>query len=243
MHLLLERTLKNASEYFQNFLIHEYSRKATIREIDARIKFLSAVVFVLLAVSTFDLKKLLFLLFSVLTVSAVLGLSLKELLKRVWLFTAFSFFIVLPFFFSNPVYPFIFATRVFISLLSIQMLVMSTNFYEICSALKSLKVPETFVKSLWIAYSHIVLMFRDLMNIMLARESRRVAKGNHREIWKRGGEALGLFFLRSMERAEIIQMAMTSRGEKVIAERGKFGIVEISYIAIVAFISLWWITL
>jgi len=243
MHILLERTLKSASGYFQNFLIQEYKEKGIIHQIDGRVKLFSSLLFILLAVSTFELKKLLFLLFSILIVSVVLGLSLKSIIRRVWLFAIFSFIVVLPFLFSDVFYPFAFAIRVLISLISIQMLVMSTSFYEICSALKALRVPDAFVKPLWLAYSHIITMFRDLINIMIARESRRISKGSHREIWKKGGEALGLFFLRSLEKAEILQLAIISRGDKVIAVKGKFGIAEISYISIVAFIVLWWITL
>lgn len=243
MHVLLERTLKNASSYFQNFFIHEYKTRGVIYEIDARLKFVSTIVFVFLAVSTFETTKLLFLLFSLLVILKVFGLSLKNLLQRIWIFALFSFIVVSPILISNPQYPLLFTLRVLISLIAVQMLVMSTNFYDLCSALKSLRIPETFVHALWIAYRYILLMFQDIINVVLARESRRVAKTSHREIWKKGGEALGLFFLRSIERAERLQLAMLSRGEKIVVQRAKFGLLEISYIAIVAFIVVWWISL
>lgn len=243
MHVLLERTLKNASSYFQNFFIHEYKSQGVIYEIDARVKFISAIIFVLLAVSTFELKKLSFLLLSLLAIIKILGLSLRSLFKRVWLFTIFTFIVVSPLLLFDTSYPFLFALRVFISLVAVQMLVMSTNFYDLCSALRSLRVPETFVHALWITYRYSILLFQDIINILLARESRRVAKTSHGEIWRKGGEAVGLFFLRSVERAERLQLAMVSRGEKIVVQRAKFGFLEISYIAMVAFIVLWWITL
>lgn len=243
MHVLLERTLKNASSYFQNFFVHEYRSKGVIYEVDARVKFISAIIFVLLAVSTFEPIKLFFLFFSLLVIIKILGLSLKKLLQRVWLFTIFSLIVVSPFLLSDPKYPFIFSLRVLISLIAVQMLVMSTNFYDLCSALRSLRVPETFVHALWIAYRYVILLFQDIINIMLARESRRVARTSHGEIWKKGGEAVGLFFLRSIERSERLQLAMISRGEKIVAQKAKLGILEISYIAITAFIILWWISL
>lgn len=243
MHVLLERTLKSASSYFQNFFVHDYGKEGAIHEIDARVKFVSTTIFVLLAVSTFEATKLFFLLFSLLATAKILGISLKKLLKRVWLFSVFSFTAVSPFLLSDPQYPFLFSLRVLISLVAVQTLVMSTSFYDLCSALRSLKVPETFVHALWVAYRYTILLFQDIVNIMLARESRRVAKTSHREIWTKGGESLGLFFLRSVERAERLQLAMISRGDKVIAQSAKFGVLEISYIALVAFVVLWWITL
>ncbi|MEM1578083.1 MAG: CbiQ family ECF transporter T component [Archaeoglobaceae archaeon] len=240
MHVLLERTLKNASYYFQNFFVHEYRAKGAIHEIDARVKLISAVIFVLLAVSTFEVAKLAFLLSSLLITSIILGLNLKKILQRIWIFGAFSFIVVSPFLLSNPSYPFLFTLRVLISLIAVQMVVMSTNFYDLCSSLKALRIPETFVHALWIAYHYTILLFQDIINIVLARESRRVAKTSHRELWRKGGEAVGLFLLRNLERSERIQLAMISRGEKIVVKKAKLGTLEISYIAIVAFIAVWW---
>ncbi|MDI9611358.1 MAG: cobalt ECF transporter T component CbiQ [Archaeoglobales archaeon] len=243
MHVVLEKTLKNASSYFQNFLIHEYGVRGTLHAIDARVKLLSSFSFVILAVSTFDLEKLLFLLISLLAVSVILGVNLKSLFKRVWLFTVFSFIVVSPFLLQNPEYPFLFTLRVLITLISLQLLVMTTSFAEICFAMRSFKIPQLFVHALWLAYRYILVVFQDIVSILLARESRRVAKGSHRDLWKKGGEAIGLFFLRSIERAERIQLAMASRGEKIFEMRAKVGMLEIIYITLSAFIILWWLAL
>ncbi|MEM4523845.1 MAG: CbiQ family ECF transporter T component [Archaeoglobaceae archaeon] len=243
MHILIERTLRNASSYFQNFFIHEYQRRGILHELDARFKFVATLIFIILAVSTFDHKKLLFLLFSLLIISSIFGLSILKLFKRTWLFFLFSFLVVSPLFFSNPLYPILFSLRVLISLFAVQMLLMSTTFYELCVALKAFRVPDTFLNALWLAYRYILVVFQEIINIMLARESRRVVKGSHREVWKKGGEVLGLFLLRNMERAERLQLAMISRGEKIFSAKTKFGKLEISYISIVAVITLWWIML
>lgn len=243
MHVVLEKTLKNASSYFQNFFIHEYNHRGILHAIDSRVKLLSSITFVILAVSTFELEKLLFLFLSLILVSAILGVNLKSLIKRVWLFTFFSFIVVSPFLLQNPKYSLIFTLRVLIALLAVQMLVMSTSFAEICFALRSLKVPELFVHALWMAYRYILVVFQDIINILLARESRRVSKGSHRDLWKKGGESIGLFFLRSIERAERIQLAIASRGEKIFGTNAKLGMLEIIYITLSGFIVLWWLIL
>jgi len=241
MHELLERTIKEASSYFQNFLPHEYTKRSALHEVDARVKLIATIVFVVLAVSTFTLEKVLMVFIFLIVISAVVGLSLRRIAERIWLFTLFSFIVVLPFAISSPTYGVTFTLRVAASLVAIQMLIMTTSFAEICSALRSFKVPAIFVSALWLAYRYAVLMFRELLSILLARESRRVSKGSHMEVWRMGGEAVGLFFLRSFEKAEKVQLAMEARGEAIVHYRGKLKMLDFVYAVIVGFTAFWWV--
>ncbi len=212
-----------------------------MHEVDARVKLIATIIFVVLAVSTFNLEKVLVVFIFLITISGVVGLSLKRIAERIWLFTLFSFVVVLPISLSDPVYLITFTMRVAASLVAIQMLIMSTSFAEICSALRSFRVPEVFVSALWLAYRYAVLMFRELLSILLARESRRVSKGSHMDVWRKGGEAVGLFFLRSFEKAEKVQLAMEARGEGLTHYRGKFKMLDFVYAVIVGFTAFWWV--
>ncbi len=241
MHELLERTIKEASSYFQNFLIHEYSSKSVLHRIDGRVKLVSTVVFVVLAVSTFNLSKVITVLLFLLVISAISGLSIKRIFERIWLFTLFSFIVVLPLSVYNPLYGVIFTLRVAASLIAVQMLIMTTSFADLCSSLRYFRVPKTFVSALWIAYRYAILMFRELFAILLTRESRRVSKGSHMDVWRKGGEAVGLFFLRSFERAERVQLAIEARGGNVIEYRGKIKKLDLIYSTIVGFTTFWWV--
>ncbi len=241
MHELLERTIREASSYFQNFLIHEYVRESVLHKVDARVKLLSTIFFILLAISTFTPSKVVVILVFLLVISKISGLSLRKILGRIWLFTLFSFIVVLPISLQTPLYAVVFTARVAASLIAVQMLIMSTSFAEICSALKFFKVPDTFVSALWLAYRYAIIMFRELLAIFLARESRRVSKGSHMDVWRKGGEAVGLFFLRSFEKAERVQLAIEARGEKVVKHRGKIKKLDLIYTAIVAFTIFWWV--
>jgi len=243
MHELLERTIKGASEYFQNFLIHEYSAKSALHKVDGRVKLISAIIFVILAVSTFELSKVVVVFLSLLIISAITGLSLKKILGRIWLFTLFSFIVVLPLSVFNPIYGLTFTLRVATSLMALQMLIMSTSFAEICSSLRYFKIPRTFVYALWIAYRYAILMFRELFTILVARESRRVSKGSHMDVWRKGGEAVGLFFLRSFERAEKVQLAMDARGGNLVEYRGKIKKLDLIYSTTVIFAAFWWVVI
>lgn len=241
MHELLEKTLREASGYFQNFLIHEYVQESALHRIDARVKLISTILFILLAVSTFTLSKITIVLVFLLVISKISGLSLTGILKRIWLFTLFSFVVVLPVSIQNPLYAVAFTLRVAAALVAIQMLIMSTSFADVCSALKFFKIPNTFVSALWLAYRYAIMMFRELLAIFLARESRRMSKGSHMDVWRKGGEAVGLFFLRSFEKAERVQLAMDARGEGIVRYRGKIKKLDMIYITIAAFTAFWWV--
>lgn len=241
MHELLEKTIKEASNYFQNFFVHEYHHKSILHEIDPRVKLISTILFVVLIVSTFSLSKVVTILIFLLIISAILGLNLKKVISRIWLFTFFSLIVVLPISIQDPLYGITFTLRVTASLIAIQMLIMSTSFADMCSTLQYFHIPRTFVSALWIAYRYAVLMFRELFAILLARESRRVTKGSHMDVWRKGGESIGLFFLRSFERAERIQLAIESRGEKPVEYRGKIKKLDLIYSTIVAFTAVWWV--
>jgi cobalt/nickel transport system permease protein len=123
------------------------------------------------------------------------------------------------------------------------MLVMTTPFNEIVFALRSFRVPEIFVLALWLGYRYTLLMFRELVGILIARESRRVAKTSHLEVLRMGGQALGLFFVRSIERGERVQLAMLARGDRVVRYRGKLKHLDTLYMAMLTAITFWWVVI
>ncbi|MHC1587478.1 MAG: cobalt ECF transporter T component CbiQ, partial [Candidatus Syntropharchaeia archaeon] len=227
MHVILEKSLKEASKYFQNFFIHEYSEKGALHAVDPRVKIFATLILILISVSTFEPQKILFVTLTLIALAKFSKISLKKVFARIWLFSLFSFIITLPLLFQDAFYPFLFTLRVIASLTAIQLLIMTTSFSEICSALRSLRVPKLFVSALWIAYRYILLMFQELISIFMARESRRVSKGSHFDVWRKGGESVGLFFIRSFEKAERVQLAMIARGGDEIAYyRGRAGKVD-----------------
>ncbi|MBC7109566.1 MAG: hypothetical protein H5T46_00915 [Archaeoglobi archaeon] len=241
MHVIIERTLKDASQYFQNFLIHEYSERTLLHEIDARVKLISTLIFILISISTFETQKIVFVIVSLLLIAKFSGLSLKRIFERVWLLSLFSLIVVSPFFLREPFYPVIFTLRTFSSLIALQLLIMSTEFPELISALRFFLVPKAFTSALWLTYRYAILMFQELLTLIMARESRRVKIGGHFEFLRKGGESLGLFFLRSLERAERIELAMKLRGGEILLPKGKIGAVDLLYLLISMFIFIWWV--
>ena len=246
MHELIERSIKEASHYFQNFFIHDYGEQGFLHRVDARIKLLGTFLLVVLAVSTFDAARILVIFISCLVLAAFSGIGVLKVLKRIWLFTLFSFLIILPLGislrFEDLLYILLFTLRVATSLTAIQLLILSTPFNDVVYGMRRLGFPEAFVSGLWLAYRYIILMFTELMRVMLARESRRMTKGSHMDMWRKGGESLGLFFIRTFERAERVQLAMKARGERVVAVKGGFSALDKIYIIFMAAVTLWWMT-
>jgi len=77
----------------------------------------------------------------------------------------------------------------------------------------------------------------------MARESRRVAKGSHLDLWRKGGESIGLFFIRSFEKAERVQLAMLARGDEIAYYRGRLRKVDFIYLLLLTFVVVWWVVI
>lgn len=243
MHLLIEKTVRDATEYFHNFFIHEYTRRTYLHDVDPAVKLVGTVIFIILSISTFEFSKIALILLATYFLALNTGLSVRLLAKRSSLFTVFSFIIVLPIsiYERNLAYAVIFPMRVFASISALQLFILTTKFNEAMYALKRLKVPGVMLDVVWLTYRYTVVMFRDLLDIMIARESRRLEKGSHLETIRNGGKSLGLFFLRSFEKAEMLEMAMNSRGREIVYS-GEYSKGYL-YLVYVLAIAGWWVML
>ncbi len=243
---VVDRSLKSATEYFQNFFSFEYYKNGFLQNVDARVKLLGIVVLLLATVSTFKISKIFAILFSAVVLAKLSNVGLRKLISRVWLFTLFSFLIVLPLtFVEGWGYVLAFTLRVLTAITLIQILVLTTPFNEVLQTLRFFKIPETLVFALGITYRYIYMMFTELLRILIARESRRLKRLSFREIWENGGKALGAYFVRVFEKGERIQMAMKVRGDKIryYHRPFKIGTSEALFIIFTTFVLTWWLML
>lgn len=198
---LIEKSVKEASSYFQNFFSQEYFGEGFLQKVDARIKLLGILILLIASISTFDLPKTFAIFFSALILAKLSNIKIKLLLSRIWLFSLFAFIIVIPrvfigvrdFYFLNfneLVYAIVFTFRVMTAITLLQLLILTTPFNQILVALKSFKIPEQFVFILGLTYRYIHLMFSELLRILIARESRRVKK---QDLWGFGEVAANLW--------------------------------------------------
>ncbi len=243
---MIEKTIKTATEYFQNFFSYDYHPKGFLQSVDTRVKLVGMIVLIVASVTTFNLGKILAILFSSLIISKLSNVSFRDLVSRVWLFTLFTFLIVLPLAFVEGFeYVLAFTLRVLTAIVLLQLIVLTTPFNELLYAMRSFKIPEVLVFSLGLTYRYIHLMFSELLRILIAMESRRIKKMRYREIWKEGGKILGSFFLRVYEKGENVQRAMSLRGDRIkfYSKPFKFGIEEALFTLLVVFVLVWWSSL
>jgi cobalt/nickel transport system permease protein len=108
-------------------------------------------------------------------------------------------------------------TKAWLSVLIATMLVTSTTFPDLVSAMRSLRVPKILVSVISFMYRYIFVIADEALRLNRARESRSASPKGAAQgsiIWKTRvlGGMIGSLFLRSYERSERIHAAMLSRG-------------------------------
>lgn len=89
-------------------------------------------------------------------------------------------------------------------------LVISTSMDDLCSGMRKLHVPKTFVTILSLIYRYIIVMLQEAECIIQAYELRAPKqRGIHYKAW---GTLLGQLLLRSVDRAEDVYQSMMLRG-------------------------------
>lgn len=96
------------------------------------------------------------------------------------------------------------------SILSSYLLIATTSIEEICSALKLLHIPDSFISILLLSYRHFIMFLSEIQQMSEAYHLRAVhQKGIHIKAW---GSFVGHFLLRSIDRANEIFESMVLRG-------------------------------
>jgi cobalt/nickel transport system permease protein len=108
-------------------------------------------------------------------------------------------------------------TKAWLSVLVATMLVTSTSFPDLVSAMRSLRVPKVLVSVISFMYRYIFIIADEALRLHRAREARSASPKGAAQgsiIWKTRvlGGMIGSLFLRSYERSERIHAAMLSRG-------------------------------
>lgn len=108
-------------------------------------------------------------------------------------------------------------TKAWLSVLIATMLVTSTSFPDLVSAMRSLRVPKVLVSVISFMYRYIFVIADEALRLHRAREARSASPKGAAQgsiIWKTRvlGGMIGSLFLRSYERSERIHAAMLSRG-------------------------------
>lgn len=230
---VLEHTLHGITETLERSLFAEEisTRPGLLQSLDARVKVIS-VLALLLSVS---LSHSLLSISAVYVLSLVLGLAsaipADFLLRRVWL--------ALPFFTGMLVLPALFITpgpallqlplgiavtttglhtalflllRVSTSVSLTLLLILTTPWNTVLSALSVLKVPDVFILILGMTYRYIYLLLRVVNDMFLSRKSRVVGRLSTSENQKMLAAVSATLLNKSLNLSSEVYLAMQSRG-------------------------------
>lgn len=215
-------------EYFNLGYLDSLSYKETvIHRLDPRIKLIATFAFIITVVSfsKYEISGLApFFLYPVVLFS--LGnIPAEFILKKILIVSPFALFIgIFNPLFDTDVRYMLFGLSIsggWISFLSIMikfvltvssalLLVATTSFPGVCSALLNLRVPSIFVSQLLFLYRYIFVLIEEAMRIVRARDVRSFRKkGQEFSIYI---NLIGVLFVRTIERSDSIYRAMLARG-------------------------------
>lgn len=228
---VLDRTIAEISARFREFLLtgRIASRDGFFQKLNPLVKLVGVVALVVTTVATRDPAVLSGLLLLSLGLAQLSKIPLKFHVSRWSFVVVISLVVVLPQLFlmggeplvgafgftisrAGAAYVLRFTLRVATAVSFLSLVILTTHFDAVLGALRRLRVPETMLSVMAITYRYLLLFFAELNRMVLAQRSRTFGQPTIRESWRRLGNLLGTFFIRTIERGERVQHAARSRG-------------------------------
>ena len=102
--------------------------------------------------------------------------------------------------------------RFFLGMAALIALASTTRFAELLKGLEWMRVPRMLITQLRFLYRYLFLLLDQAMHMRQARQARDAGAGRWRSRWRAGGGQVGVLFLRTLEGAERMHLAMIARG-------------------------------
>ncbi len=230
---ILEHTLHGITETLEQALFAEEisARAGLFQSLDARVKVISMLALLIGVGLSHSLLVLLAIYFLVLIFAWTSAIPADFLIKRVWL--------ALPFFTGLVVLPALFITpgpallhlpfgltitqtglttaaflllRVSTSVSLTLLLILTTPWNTVLSALGVLRVPDVFILILGMTYRYIYLLLHTANDMFLSRKSRMVGRLNTSENQKMLAAVSATLLDKSLNLSSEVYLAMQSRG-------------------------------
>lgn len=230
---VLEHTLQGITETLERALFAEEisTRKGLFQSLDARVKVLSIFALLLSVSLSHNLLVIAGLYFFVFVLAWFSAIPADFFIKRVWL--------ALPFFTGTIALPALFITpgpalvhlplglfitqtgvntvlflllRVSTSVSLTLLLILTTPWNTVLSALNILRVPDVFILILGMTYRYIYLLLRVANDMFLSRKSRVVGRLSTSDNQKMMAAISGTLLNKSLDLSSEVYLAMQSRG-------------------------------
>jgi len=207
-------------------------QNSPIHRLDSRVKFLVALVFtaVVLSLSRTSPGILVYYAIGPFTILVLGGIPLKFVFKQILLVSPFILVLALscPFYDRNPVTtafgPFVWHIstgwlrcfsilgKFVVTMMSLIALVSTTRFADLLTALQKLALPKLLIIQLGFLYRYIFVLIDRAHHILRARSGRKLRNLGFKTEFKTAASMLGSLFIRSIDTAEHINIAMQARG-------------------------------
>lgn len=235
MPRIVEKTVRELAGYFKEFFMagEVAGKRGVLQNVDARIKLVGLVVFIISSLLVESLVFSLFLLLLSFTLAVLSKIPLHFHLRRFILIPFFSFLVAFPQVFlmkgtiffqvtlwsislqatwQGLTYLIFFTLQVTTSVSYLSLLFLTTRFSEIMSALGWFRIPAPLLHIVNLTYRYIFVFFSELHRMLLAREARTLKTKGLKETWKELGHLLGNLFIRTLEKGERVYLAALGKG-------------------------------
>jgi len=190
---------------------------SVIHRIDPRLKIIAAFIFILFIVLTSPTTYLSFVL------CGLILLILLAVSRIPFLFILKKTLVVIPFVVLIAIFiPLIkgqdgiilfrgIVIKSYLSVLCMTLLISSTRFTSLLKGLELLKIPKLFIMIMSFMYRYLFLLVDEIQRMRRAKESRSFGRPRYLRKIRTLSNIVGVFFVRSYERAERVYLAMCSR--------------------------------
>ena len=205
---------------------------SAIHRLDSRVKFLVVLIFTaaVLSLTRTSLSILVCYAVGPFTILVLGKIPLKFAFKQILLVSPFILVLALscPFYDRNPVStafgPFVWQIsagwlrcfsiigKFIVTMLALIALVSTTRFADLLTALQKLGVPKLLIIQLGFLYRYIFVLIDRAHQILRARAGRKLRNLGFKAELKTASSMLGSLFIRSIDTAEHINIAMQARG-------------------------------
>ncbi len=252
----INKTTENITKTIRNFMAAEeysygngYLQKAT-----AEVKILGTLLLIFLAISSRNFAFPLILFIFAVFLALASRISPMAYISRIYIMPLFSVIIVLPLAFAGGdgiygisvskegmEYVALFALRVMASVACISLLLFTTRFSSILSALRRMHVPPTLINVMAIVYRYLFTFLTQLNDMLMGRRSRMIEM---KRSLRGASNFAGNFMSRILFKSDAVHMAMRARGfdggMKAFSKKFEWNLPTISYsIMVVAMVLLW----
>ncbi|MBQ7573339.1 MAG: cobalt ECF transporter T component CbiQ [Clostridia bacterium] len=218
--------------------------KSIVHGLNTTVKLIFTVVFVCLLVSVqkYDISKSIAMCIPIIMLYIVSDIPILKTLKKIWIVLPFCIFMCLGniVFATNIKYgllsSFVLLLKVIFSVLSTNLLIMTSGMEKICGVLSKMHFPNIFVTQILLTYRYIFVLLSEVHTLKDAYSLRAPKdRGLNIKVW---GTLVGQLLLRSIDRANELYNSMQLRGFSgavTYSKKETIGIIDLIFTLIMAF--------